>query len=96
MFLCCRTAHDFLIRHLRVLPFQITPADTSHGNLLLSAQSWLLRAVAVELRLTSLSRQRSHTQRLLSLLLEDSSTAQNKGEARHNTLVFGAQGACAS
>ncbi|XP_016117780.1 nuclear pore complex protein Nup205-like [Sinocyclocheilus grahami] len=33
--------------------------------------SWLMKTAAIELRVTSLNRQRSHTQRLLNLLLDD-------------------------
>jgi len=33
--------------------------------------SWLMKTTAIELRVTSLNRQRSHTQRLLNLLLDD-------------------------
>jgi len=35
-------------------------------------QAWLMKAVVIELRVTSLNRQRSHTERLMSLLLDDS------------------------
>jgi hypothetical protein len=41
-------------------------------NVALMQQSWLLKAVVVELRITALSRQRSHTHRLMNLLLDDS------------------------
>ena len=34
-------------------------------------QAWLVKAVVIELRLTSLNRQRSHTDRLMSLFLDD-------------------------
>eukprot|EP00106_Octopus_bimaculoides_P019622 XP_014787064.1 PREDICTED: nuclear pore complex protein Nup205-like [Octopus bimaculoides] len=37
----------------------------------MNQQSWLLKAMALELRLTSMNRHRSHTQRLMKLLLED-------------------------
>lgn len=33
--------------------------------------SWLMKTASIELRVTSLNRQRSHTQRLLHLLLDD-------------------------
>ena len=41
-------------------------------------QSWLLKSVVVELRVTSANRQRSHTQRLMDLLLSDSADVQSK------------------
>ena len=49
-------------------------------QLLLSQQSWLLKAVATELRLTSVNRQRSHTQRLVQLLLDDNPSTQGRRE----------------
>ncbi|CAG2238144.1 NUP192 [Mytilus edulis] len=58
-----RTSWDFLYRHLQHVPFN-GPFVTNH-------QSWLLRTVAIELRMTTLNRQRSHTQRLMKLLLDD-------------------------
>ena len=38
----------------------------------LMQQMWLMKAVVIELRVTSLNRQRSHTERLMALLLDDS------------------------
>jgi len=38
----------------------------------LRQQAWLMQAVVVELRVTSLNRQRSHTERLMALMLDDS------------------------
>ncbi|XP_053552403.1 nuclear pore complex protein Nup205-like, partial [Bombina bombina] len=37
----------------------------------LNQMSWLMKTSSIELRITSLNRQRSHTQRLLHLLLDD-------------------------
>ncbi|ESP04618.1 hypothetical protein LOTGIDRAFT_237278 [Lottia gigantea] len=52
--------------HLQTWTFPcVNDADT------VGPQSWLLKTIAIELRLTSLNRQRSHTQRLLYLLLDD-------------------------
>lgn len=45
----------------------------------LSQMSWLMKTAAIELRVTSLNRQRSHTQRLLSLLLDDQPHPQHAG-----------------
>ena len=38
----------------------------------LRQQAWLMKSIVVELRVTSLNRQRSHTERLMALLLDDS------------------------
>jgi len=44
-------------------------------------QSWLLKTVAVELRVTSLNRQRSHTHRLIKLLLDDYDEDKTSGKS---------------
>ncbi|RVE72288.1 hypothetical protein OJAV_G00060240 [Oryzias javanicus] len=71
-----RTSQDFLFSHLQHLPF-ILP-----GNQIapLSQMSWLMKTAAIELRVTSLNRQRSHTQRLVSLLLDDQPHAQHASD----------------
>ena len=43
----------------------------------LMQQAWLMKAVAIELRVTAINRQRSHTERLMALLLDDSSHLQS-------------------
>ena len=40
---------------------------------LMHQQAWVLKSVAIELRMTSLSHQRSHTQRIVNLLLSEPS-----------------------
>uniref|UniRef100_A0A3Q2CDR8 Nucleoporin 205 n=1 Tax=Cyprinodon variegatus TaxID=28743 RepID=A0A3Q2CDR8_CYPVA len=62
-----RTSQDFLFSHLQHLPFILTENQIAA----LSQMSWLMKTAAIELRVTSLNRQRSHTQRLVSLLLDD-------------------------
>uniref|UniRef100_A0A8B9L6N0 Nucleoporin 205 n=1 Tax=Astyanax mexicanus TaxID=7994 RepID=A0A8B9L6N0_ASTMX len=62
-----RTSQDFLFSHLKHLPF-ILPGNEIPS---LNQMSWLMKTAAIELRVTSLNRQRSHTQRLLNLLLDD-------------------------
>uniref|UniRef100_A0A3Q3H1S5 Nucleoporin 205 n=1 Tax=Kryptolebias marmoratus TaxID=37003 RepID=A0A3Q3H1S5_KRYMA len=62
-----RTSQDFLFSHLQHLPF-VLPGNQIAA---LSQMSWLMKTAAIELRVTSLNRQRSHTQRLVSLLLDD-------------------------
>lgn len=62
-----RTSQDFLFSQLQHLPF----ISKDHEISSLNQMSWLMKTAAIELRLTSLNRQRSHTQRLLHLLLDD-------------------------
>nr|XP_020458623.1 nuclear pore complex protein Nup205 [Monopterus albus] len=68
-----RTSQDFLFSHLQHLPF-ILPSNQIAA---LSQMSWLMKTAAIELRVTSLNRQRSHTQRLVSLLLDDQPNTQH-------------------
>lgn len=72
---------------VRLLDFLSTGSSDSFfvsGNIeeriLLNQQSWLLKAVATEIRLTAINRQRSHLQRLLRLLLEDSPSVLFEGK----------------
>ncbi|KAK3098344.1 hypothetical protein FSP39_018633 [Pinctada imbricata] len=67
-----RSSRDFLYRQLHHLPFRKQQNKSS----ITSSQSWLMKVVSIELRLTSLNRQRSHTQRLMRLLLDDTSSDQ--------------------
>ncbi|XP_038608368.1 nuclear pore complex protein Nup205 isoform X2 [Tachyglossus aculeatus] len=62
-----RTSQDFLFSQLQHLPFSNREYEIS----MLSQMSWLMKTASIELRVTSLNRQRSHTQRLLHLLLDD-------------------------
>lgn len=71
-----RTSQDFLFSHLQHLPF-ILPSNQIAA---LSQMSWLMKTAAIELRVTSLNRQRSHTQRLVSLLLDDQPHAQHAAD----------------
>ncbi|XP_061773938.1 nuclear pore complex protein Nup205 isoform X1 [Nerophis ophidion] len=71
-----RTSQDFLFSHLQHLPF-ILPGDQIAA---LSQMSWLMKTAAIELRVTSLNRQRSHTQRLINLLLDDQPHLQHAAE----------------
>lgn len=50
------------------------------GHSVMNHQSWLLKTVAIELRVTSLNRQRSHTHRLIKLLLDDYDEDRTSGE----------------
>ncbi|KAM4746874.1 nuclear pore complex protein Nup205 [Rhinophrynus dorsalis] len=62
-----RTSQDFLFTQLQHLPFSMKEHEIS----VLNQMSWLMKTSSIELRITSLNRQRSHTQRLLHLLLDD-------------------------
>ncbi|XP_075711967.1 nuclear pore complex protein Nup205 isoform X2 [Rhinoderma darwinii] len=62
-----RTSQDFLVTQLHHLPFSVKGHEISALN----QMSWLMKTVSIELRITSLNRQRSHTLRLLNLLLDD-------------------------
>lgn len=53
----------------------------------LSQMSWLMKTAAIELRVTSLNRQRSHTQRLVNLLLDDHPVTQHTGSGCVNLRV---------
>lgn len=50
---------------------------------MLNQMSWLMKTASIELRVTSLNRQRSHTQRLLHLLLDDMPVRPYSGECVH-------------
>ncbi|MED6265664.1 hypothetical protein CHARACLAT_027854, partial [Characodon lateralis] len=71
-----RTSQDFLFSHLQHLPFILTENQIAA----LSQMSWLMKTAAIELRVTSLNRQRSHTQRLVSLLLDDQPHPQHAAD----------------
>ncbi|XP_061177614.1 nuclear pore complex protein Nup205-like isoform X2 [Saccostrea echinata] len=67
-----RTTRDFLYRQLQHLPF----TQQFYKRPVMISQSWLLKLIAIELRLTALNRQRSHTLRLMKALLDDGSEGQ--------------------
>uniref|UniRef100_A0A669DB95 Nucleoporin 205 n=1 Tax=Oreochromis niloticus TaxID=8128 RepID=A0A669DB95_ORENI len=71
-----RTSQDFLFSHLQHLPFNLPSELRIPANFM----SWLMKTAAIELRVTSLNRQRSHTQRLVSLLLDDQPHAQHAAD----------------
>ncbi|XP_030645807.1 nuclear pore complex protein Nup205 [Chanos chanos] len=71
-----RTSQDFLYSHLQHLPFDLPGNEIAA----LSQMSWLMKTAAIELRVTSLNRQRSHTQRLLNLLLDDQPHIQHTAD----------------
>ncbi|XP_002740701.1 nuclear pore complex protein Nup205 [Saccoglossus kowalevskii] len=79
-----RATHDFFLAHLQHLPFR------PKGELtILNQQSWLLKSVAMEIKMTAANRQRSHTQRLLRMLLEDTQTVSKEIGGKLETSVDG-------
>lgn len=65
---------------LQVVPRLIVPPNVAGNEIAAHNQmSWLMKTAAIELRVTSLNRQRSHTQRLLNLLLDDQPHMQHAG-----------------
>ena len=87
-----RNNHDFFHAQLSLLP--LDPSNLSVGGppdgaglpptsrvSLLHQQSWLLRSAAIELRMTMLNHLRSHTQRLLNLLLSEPANGRAGGIA---------------
>ena len=78
-----RTTRDFLFQHLSHVPFAPVTQEVREGCFLVH-QSWLLKAVALELKLNAANKQRSHAQRLLTLLLDDNPAPKQAGS--HLTL----------
>jgi len=56
---------------------------TGGESVSLKQQAWLMRAIVIELRVTSLNRQRSHTERMMALLLDDSFHLQSAAGSQH-------------
>lgn len=76
-FLQSLVTHFFLYQ---VEPWINVPPNVAGNEIAaLSQMSWLMKTAAIELRVTSLNRQRSHTQRLLNLLLDDQPHMQHAG-----------------
>jgi nuclear pore complex protein Nup205 len=75
-----RTSHDFFYQHLESLPFPLLQSSDIQSEgieldtgllCLINQQAWLLKLVALELRLTAMNRQHFHTQRLITSLLSE-------------------------
>ena len=86
-----RNNHDFFHTQLSAIPLDVARlrrADTEEGGgvrlmtsqqvSLLHQQAWLLKAVAVEMKITAQSQLRSHNQRLIELLMNEKSTNWNQ------------------
>ena len=88
-----RNNHDFFFVQLTQLPLKVRSLHHVDGEepeiedinslqvALLHQQAWLLKSIAIELRMTSLSHQRSHAQRITNILLsEQASLATDQGQ----------------
>ncbi len=62
------------------IDFVIPGKTVATDNSLLNQQSWLLKCVSIELRTLAVNKQRSHTQRLITLLLDDNPNPAHKSE----------------
>lgn len=77
-----RNNHDFFHSQLSALPLDVTQGEgkregemmSSRQVSLLHQQAWLMKAVAIEMRMTAQSQLRSHNQRLVDLLLTERSS----------------------
>ncbi|XP_077999885.1 nuclear pore complex protein Nup205-like [Glandiceps talaboti] len=78
-----RASHDFFYTHLQHLPFHLR--DDADEVLLSNQQSWLLKSIAMEIKVTAANRQRSHTQRLMRLILEDTQATFRDGDINLDT-----------
>ena len=85
-----RNSHDFFHSQLSVLPLDTGRLGDKEGERegegvlltsrqvsLLHQQAWLMKSVAIEMRVTAQSQLRSHNQRLVDLLLTEKSSNQN-------------------
>lgn len=84
-----RSSYDFFCRHLERIPFPRTATsrlgDDEDENVVADLiarrrvihQAWFLKCLALELRLTALNKQHSHAQRIVGLLLSESSTSES-------------------
>ena len=89
-----RNNHDFIHTQLSHVPLDPaglgaeseTSAPPPVHVSLLHQQAWLLRLAAIELRMTLLNHLRSHTQRLLNLLLSETSIGTTTSAGADNTV----------
>ncbi|KAL5475599.1 hypothetical protein EMCRGX_G025430 [Ephydatia muelleri] len=78
-----RNNHDFF--HVQLSHLPVAPPLDTHGEWpvsLLHQQAELLQMVAVEMRVTSLTQLRSHSQRLLALVLDEGVVGGEQGALR--------------
>ena len=96
-----RNSHDFFHSQLSVLPLDATRVQSTEGEgegllstsqvSLLHQQAWLMKCVAIEMRVTSQTQLRSHNQRLVDLLLTEQSSNQNQAQGHVTGSVISAQ-----
>ena len=84
-----RTNHDFFVLHGQCLPFthKLKLRQSSEKDELLfvrvqNQQSWLLKTIAIELKMTSYSRLRSNMTRILAVLYGEPNLQARSGQAR--------------
>ena len=70
----------YYVHVLKVTLYSLQGKTTATDNSLLNQQSWLLKCIAIELRTLGVNRQRSHTQRLINLLLDDNPNPSHKSK----------------
>ena len=81
-----RNNHDYFYTQLSAVPFSWLPDYHDDGGesgtlmMCYNQMSWLLRSVAIELKMTLSGNQRSHAHRLASLLMKSSSTGLSQEE----------------
>lgn len=85
-----RNNHDYFYSQLLHIPFpwllESQEVDDT-TKMYYSQQAWILRSVAIELRMTSLNNLRSHTQRLVTLLLKSSATLTHQLNEFDNSMT---------
>ena len=90
---CWHPRFDTFILKIQQLMTQYFQVGTRAPNLQLELslqhqQSWLLRMVAIELHLTTRKQQRSHTQKLINLLLSDEKEAPTQIPVKKDVKSF--------
>ncbi|GAB6028638.1 hypothetical protein CHUAL_004470 [Chamberlinius hualienensis] len=72
-----RSSHEFFERQLKQIPYAAQSLDhTFIATSMLNRLAWLLKTVAIELRVAAVSGQRSNLHRLLSLLVDNKSATE--------------------
>ncbi|KAF6038171.1 NUP205 [Bugula neritina] len=74
-----RNTQDFFIKTLCKLKFSHNEATEEELSVIIKQQTWFMKTLAIELRLTSINKQRSHTQSLINCLLDYNTTYTEGG-----------------
>lgn len=80
-----RNNHDFFHSQLSSLPLDVSSGEGERGREMMSSsqvsllhqQAWLMKSVAIEMRMTAQSQLRSHNQRLVDVLLTEQPSNRN-------------------